>query len=67
MKTRRAPFRHCRDARVYGHTTTATHDMEYVNTHPLARGATIVCLVLGEDPACFTSISYKGCKGLVSR
>ena len=27
MKTRRAPSRHCRDARVYGHTTTAMHDM----------------------------------------
>ena len=27
VKTRRAPSRHCRDARVYGHTTTAMHDM----------------------------------------
>ena len=27
LKTRRAPSRHCRDARVYGHTTTAMHDM----------------------------------------
>ena len=27
VKTRRAPSRHCRYARVYGHTTTATHDM----------------------------------------
>ena len=26
-KTRCAPSRHCRDARVYGHTTTAMHDM----------------------------------------
>ena len=26
-KTRRAPSRHCRDARVYGHTTTAMHGM----------------------------------------
>ena len=26
-KTRRVPSRHCRDARVYGHTTTAMHDM----------------------------------------
>ena len=25
LKTRRAPFRHCRDARVYGHTTIAKH------------------------------------------
>ena len=29
VKTRRAPSRHCRDARVYGHTTTAMHDNEY--------------------------------------
>ena len=27
VKTRRAPSRHCRDSRVYGHTTTAMHDM----------------------------------------
>ena len=27
VKTRRAPSRHCRDARVYGHTTTAMHGM----------------------------------------
>ena len=29
VKTRRAPSRHCRDARVYGHTTTAMHDNDY--------------------------------------
>ena len=30
VKTRRAPPRHCSDARVYDHTTTtATHDKEY--------------------------------------
>ena len=28
VKTRRAPPRHCRDARVYGHTTTAMYDNE---------------------------------------
>ena len=28
-KTRRSPSRHYRDARVYGHTTTAMHDNEY--------------------------------------
>ena len=33
VKTRRAPSRHCRDARVYRHTTTAMHDNEY--TPPL--------------------------------
>ena len=27
VKARRAPFRYCRDARVYGHTTTAMHAM----------------------------------------
>ena len=27
VKTRHTPSRHCRDARVYGHTTTAMHDM----------------------------------------
>ena len=27
VKTRRAPSRLCRDARVYGHTTTAVDDM----------------------------------------
>ena len=29
MKTRRAPSRHRKDARVHGHTTTAKHDIEY--------------------------------------
>ena len=29
VKTRRAPSRHCRDARVYGHPTTAMRDIEY--------------------------------------
>ena len=29
VKTRHAPSRHCRGARVYGHTTTAMHDNEY--------------------------------------
>ena len=29
VKTRRAPSRHCKDARVYGRTTTAMHDIEY--------------------------------------
>ena len=29
IKTRRAPSRHCRGARVYDHTTTAMHDNEY--------------------------------------
>ena len=33
-KTRRAPSRHCRDARVYGHTTTAMHDNDYTPPPP---------------------------------
>ena len=28
VKPRHAPSRHCRDARVYGHTTEAMHDIE---------------------------------------
>ena len=29
VKARRAPSRHCRDARVYRHATTAIHDIHY--------------------------------------
>ena len=36
LKTRRAPSRHCRDARVYGHTTTAMNEM---STPPLGSSA----------------------------
>ena len=32
-KTRRAPSRHSRDARVYGHTTTVVHDMSTPAPH----------------------------------
>ena len=35
VKTRRAPSRHCKGARIYGHTTTAMHDNEH--THPYYR------------------------------
>ena len=35
VKTRRAPSRHCRDANVYGHKTTAIHDNEYLVHPPL--------------------------------
>ena len=31
MKTRHAPPRHCRDAMVYGHTTTDMHEIEYIS------------------------------------
>ena len=30
VRTRRAPSRHCKDARVYGDTTTTKHDIEYI-------------------------------------
>ena len=33
VKIRRAPPRHCRDARIYGHTTTAIHDES--TRHPI--------------------------------
>ena len=33
-ETRRAPSRHCRDARVYGHTTTAMPEMRTPLPHP---------------------------------
>ena len=33
VKTRRAPSRHCRYARVYGHTTTAMHDIVSTPLH----------------------------------
>ena len=40
VKTRRAPSLHSRDARVYGHTTTVMHAIEYappplVSIYPL--------------------------------
>ena len=34
VKARHAPSRHCRDARVYGHTTTAMRDIEYTPPPP---------------------------------
>ena len=43
VKTRRAPFRLCGDARVYGHTTTVIHDM---STRP-PPGRTSRCDVRG--------------------
>ena len=33
VKTRRAPSRHSRDARAYGHTTTGQSQIEYTPTH----------------------------------
>ena len=37
VKTRRAPSRHCRDARVYGHATTAMNDNCLLYTSPSPR------------------------------
>ena len=34
VKTRRAPSRHCRDARVYGHTSAAMHHMSTPSSAP---------------------------------
>ena len=34
VKTRRAPSRHCREARAYGLTTTAMHNNEYTPSSP---------------------------------
>ena len=31
VKTRHAPSRYCRDARVYDHSTTAMHEIEYMS------------------------------------
>ena len=38
VKTRRAPSQHRTDARVYGRTTTAMHDIEYTPPIPLRSG-----------------------------
>ena len=50
---RRAPSRRCRDAKVYGHTTTAMHDDEYTPPPPRPRfrwcGALTCCVVLAGD------------------
>ncbi|CAM9741270.1 unnamed protein product, partial [Laminaria digitata] len=47
-QTRRAPSRNCRDARVYGHTTTAMHDDDYTplppaTGHPRPLGEIFIC------------------------
>ena len=42
VKTLRAPSQHCRDASVYGHTTTAMYDDKY--TPPLPRSSNAVAM-----------------------
>ena len=44
VKTRRAPSRHCRDARVHGHTTTAMHGMSTPPNPPPPRCTRLVVL-----------------------
>ena len=61
VKTRRAPSRHCRDARVYGHTTTAMHDNE--NPPPSSRRVrfSFVCfcpLWCARDGACMVRVRF---------
>ena len=47
-ETRRAPSQHCRDARVYGHTTTAMRDNEYPPRHrPERRSGCLAHAVIG--------------------
>ena len=42
MKTGHAPSRHCRDARVYGHTATAMHDDEYTPPYAWLKACVLV-------------------------
>ena len=44
VKTRCAPSRHYRDARVYGHTTTAMNDNEYTRPDPPIQRTT-TCII----------------------
>ena len=48
VKTRHAPSRHCRDARVYGHTTTAMHDIEYLS--PIEYTPPLLAMALPPSP-----------------
>ena len=50
VKTLRGPSRQCRDARVYGHTTTTVHDNEHTHT-PLAPTARPFFYISGEPGA----------------
>ena len=53
VKTRRAPSRHSRGARVYGHTTTAMHKL---STPPPPPSSVLPTLV--ETPLCVFSYGY---------
>ena len=47
VKTRRAPSRHCRNARVYGHATSAMHQNEYPPLRKLDNQRTVLLLFSG--------------------
>ena len=46
VKARRAPSRHCRDARVYVHTTADMHGNEYATLRQLRRPIFNLFLIL---------------------
>ena len=55
VKAQRAPSQHCRDVRVYGHTTTAMHDM---STPPLAQNLSVSTPPLAQNlPVTLNNIS----------
>ena len=47
MNARRAPFQHCKDGRVYGHTTTAMHDMRTPSPLPATPTAAVAAVLIG--------------------
>ena len=53
VKTGRAPSRHCRDARVYGHTTSTMHDIGSV---PLLIPAHPSCDSPNNTSRCFAAV-----------
>ena len=55
VKTRHAPSRHCRDARVYGHTTTAMNEIEYTRPSPPHPRHPRNCLL--KAPAAFVCVA----------
>ena len=55
VKTQRAPSRHCRDARVYGDTTTAMHGNECT---PFPAPVAGIYWYTQKDAACVTQICY---------
>ena len=53
VKTRRAPSRHSRDARVYGHTTMAMHELSTPPPKILPYLLDYVILSYSSSPYCF--------------